>query len=307
MKTHPTLEGVIPVICTPFTDNGAFDEHSMRRLVDFEIECAAYGITTCGLFSEAFKMNDREREKVVETVIDQVARRVPVIAGVAHGSTEVAVQSCLHAQEAGADYVMLMPPCFYKQGMQAVYDFYAAVAARIDIPIMVQDVTMLTGIDMTAEFLAKMANEIPRIKYIKIEVQPTFLKAAGFVRACKTEAKPVIGLGAVNLIEELECGAVAVIPGCGFTDALVRVYRLYQSQGADKAWKEFATVMPMIKYCGLSLDMSYHTIKHLLKQAGLIDSAYVRGPTFPLDQTSLNQFYRLAKMARLRALELPQK
>src|SRR5947209_8023773 len=102
-KSPAKLEGVIPVICTPFTDSGTLDEKSLRRLVDFEIVCEAYGVTTCGLFIEAFKLTDTEREKVVETVVDQVAGRIPVVAGVAHGSTEEAIQSCLHAQETGAD------------------------------------------------------------------------------------------------------------------------------------------------------------------------------------------------------------
>jgi dihydrodipicolinate synthase/N-acetylneuraminate lyase len=88
-----------------------------------------------------------------------------------------------------------------------------------------------------------------------------------------------------------------------YTDALVRVYDAYQSMGCDSAWKEFQSVLPLVRFCGLSLEMSFVTTKHLLFLAGVIESAYVRGPASALDPLNYRQLHRLASMAQLRVLD----
>src|SRR5690606_20751536 len=166
------LTGVINIMATPFDPEGQIDEASLRRLVDFQIEKGAAGLNVLGIMGEFHKLLDDERRRVVEIVIDQAAGRVPVIVGCTHSGTYATIQLALHAQRAGAAAVMVAPPNNLKN-LDAVYEHYRAVAAALDVPVVVQDEPTFTGVTMPPAFLARVCNEIPGCDYIKLEESPT--------------------------------------------------------------------------------------------------------------------------------------
>jgi len=74
--------GVLPPVCTPFTESGDVDTESLRRLLDFHLSAGMHGIFLLGTSSETTLLSDRQRATVIETGINAVAGRVPVIVGV---------------------------------------------------------------------------------------------------------------------------------------------------------------------------------------------------------------------------------
>ncbi|HEY3109386.1 MAG TPA: dihydrodipicolinate synthase family protein, partial [Chloroflexota bacterium] len=100
------FRGVYAIPPTPFTDDDQVDEASLRRCVDFCVENGADGVVAPVNASEGPFLTDGERRRVVEIVVEQANRRVPVVAGVSAQSTRASVEYARQAEAAGADAVM---------------------------------------------------------------------------------------------------------------------------------------------------------------------------------------------------------
>ena len=106
------LRGVLTALATPFAADGSVDETTLRALVDRSIEGGVHGVVACGSTGKFTALSSDERRLVVETVVDQAARRVPVIAQTGATSTAEAIRLSRHAQAAGADVVMPVAPYY---------------------------------------------------------------------------------------------------------------------------------------------------------------------------------------------------
>ena len=107
------IRGIVPPIATPINKDETVDEQGMRRLVDFQLGQGANAIFVMGGTGEFFCFPDGEKRRAIETVVDQVAGRAPVIAGITDLSTRRAVANAHVAQEAGADFLTSLPPFFF--------------------------------------------------------------------------------------------------------------------------------------------------------------------------------------------------
>lgn len=161
----------MPVAPTVFTDDEDLDLTGQRRVCDYLIDAGVDGICILANFSEQFSITDAERVQVLDTVLDQVAGRVPVCVTTSHFSARIAAERCCDAVRHGADMVMLMPPFFGKTLSVPdgdVLDYFRRVA-DIGAPIMIQDAPMSTT-PLSVELIGKIAAENENIQYAKIEV-----------------------------------------------------------------------------------------------------------------------------------------
>ncbi len=175
--------GVFPVAPTIFHDDGTLDLEGQRRCVDFMIDAGSHGICILANFSEQFSLTDDERERVMAAVLDHVAGRVPVIVTTTHFSTRVCAERSRRAQAAGASLVMIMPPyhgATVRVPEPAIVEFFAGVGAAISIPIMIQDAPV-SGTALSADLLARLARQIPAVRYFKLEVPPVATKIAALI------------------------------------------------------------------------------------------------------------------------------
>ena len=125
------FRGVYAIPPTPFTDDDRVDEASLRRCVDFCVENGADGIVAPVNASEGPFLTDGERRRVVEIVVEQTNRRVPVVAGVSAQSTRASVEYARQAEEAGADSVMAMPPFVRHPSADEIPPFYDSLLGKI--------------------------------------------------------------------------------------------------------------------------------------------------------------------------------
>src|SRR5438093_7142486 len=170
--------GVFNIMATPF-DPGAdhrIDIASLRRLVDFQIDKGAYGLTILGVLGEAAKLSVDERKLVVDTVIETVAGRVPVVVGTSHQDTQTCIKLSQAAFATGAAGVMISPPRFENPTDPQIVAFYEEVAAAVDQPIVVQDFPPVNNVFMSAEVLAKLAERNPNVRQLKLEDPPLMQK-----------------------------------------------------------------------------------------------------------------------------------
>ncbi len=159
------LKGAITAIVTPFK-NGSLDEAAYRELIEFQIKGGIQGIVPCGTTGESPTLSHAEHKRVVETCIDQVKKRVPVIAGSGSNNTAEAVELTKHAQKAGADYALMITPYYNKPTQEGLYQHYKTVAAQTKIPIVVYNVPGRTSLNLLPETMARLA-ELPNIVGLK--------------------------------------------------------------------------------------------------------------------------------------------
>jgi 4-hydroxy-tetrahydrodipicolinate synthase len=159
------LKGAITAIVTPFK-NGQLDEEAYRELIEFQIKGGIHGIVPCGTTGESPTLSHAEHKRVVETCIDQVKKRVPVIAGTGSNNTAEAIELTKHAEAARADYALMITPYYNKPTQEGLFQHYKTVASQTRIPIVVYNVPGRTSLNLLPETMARLAT-LPNIVGLK--------------------------------------------------------------------------------------------------------------------------------------------
>ena len=162
----PRFAGSCTALVTPFK-NGAVDADSFCKLVDFQIDNGTAGLVPVGTTGESPTLSHEEHDLVVELCIKQAAGRVPVIAGAGSNSTAEAVRLAEHSAAAGADAVLIVSPYYNKPTQAGLYAHFAAVAAAVDVPVIVYDIPGRSIVRVNDDTLARLASDFANISGIK--------------------------------------------------------------------------------------------------------------------------------------------
>lgn len=201
------FKGSIVAIVTPFK-NGEIDEEKLRELVEFQIENGTDGIVPCGTTGEASTLDYQEHDRVVEIVVHQAKKRVPVIAGTGSNSTKEAIEITEHAKRAGADGALLITPYYNKPSQEGLYRHYKTVAEAVAIPQILYNVPGRTAVNMLPQTVARLA-EIPNIVAIK-EATGSLLQASEIIALCGDKIDVISGDDFITF-PLMACGGVGVI------------------------------------------------------------------------------------------------
>jgi 4-hydroxy-tetrahydrodipicolinate synthase len=151
------FHGVLPALITPFSDDGsAIDSDALAANVDRLIGAGVAGLVPGGSTGEFTTLSHRERRELVETTVEAAAGRVPVVAGTGALSTRETVELSVHAEEAGAAAVMIVPPFYDALSWRELLAHYTAVANVIELPIMYYNLPSASGVTLTAAQLAQL-------------------------------------------------------------------------------------------------------------------------------------------------------
>jgi len=160
------FKGSIVAIVTPFR-NGKVDEKKLRELIDFQIKNGTSGIVPCGTTGESATLTFDEHEKVIELTIEQVKKRVPVIAGTGSNSTEEAIMLTRQAANAGADASLQVAPYYNRPTQAGLYMHFKAIALSVKIPIILYNIAGRTGVNIEPETIAALARDCKNIVAVK--------------------------------------------------------------------------------------------------------------------------------------------
>jgi len=280
------LRGVYNIMATPFSENGALDEASLRRLTGATIEMGVDGITVLGVAGEAQKLLDSERRRVLETVMDVNDGRVPIIVGASQNATDTTIAACREAEEMGAAGVMVAPP-FYLQPGPALTEHFRRLGETISIPIILQDFPPSNGVTMAPADMAALVNTIPAITTIKLEDLPTPQRISQTLGLIEREDATILGaLGGIYYLDELRRGASGTMTGFAYPEALVTVWRAWDAGDRRRAAEHFYRYLPLIQFEGQP-KIGLAVRKEILRRRGLIATSAVRHPGPHLDQGSL--------------------
>ncbi|HLG89967.1 MAG TPA: 4-hydroxy-tetrahydrodipicolinate synthase [Alphaproteobacteria bacterium] len=157
--------GSITALVTPFA-NGRIDEAAFQRFVEWQVAQGSHGLVPCGSTGESATLSHAEHERVIRLCVEAAARRVPVIAGTGSNSTDEAVSLTRSAKESGADAALVVTPYYNKPTQEGLYLHYKKIHDSVEIPIIIYNIPGRTGIDMTVDTMARLA-ELPRIVGVK--------------------------------------------------------------------------------------------------------------------------------------------
>lgn len=159
------LKGAITALVTPFK-NGRIDEEAYRALIERQIHEGIHGLVPCGTTGESPTLSHDEHKRVVEILIDQVKKRVPVVAGAGSNSTAESLELTQHVQDAGADYALIITPYYNKPTQEGLYQHYKTIASQTRIPIVVYNVPGRTSLNLLPETMARLS-ELPNVVGLK--------------------------------------------------------------------------------------------------------------------------------------------
>jgi 4-hydroxy-tetrahydrodipicolinate synthase len=287
------LEGVYSVLPTAFTSSGDLDDESLRRVIDIFIEAGVNGVTALGVTGEVARLDDAERKHVLEVVTAHVAGRIGVVAGTTAEGTRTCVAYCRHAKEAGATAVMVSPPRMPKLNSDTVLRHFHTLADAVDIEIVVQDYPPISGYAMEPWLLARIAQEIPRARTIKLEDPPTPFKTSRILAEVAKgggdlrpeDVRIFGGLGGVFLLEELLAGATGAMTGFAFPEVLVQIVRLFRAGRVDEAAEVFYRSVPLMRF-EFQEGIGMAIRKEVLHRRGALASPATRAPGAALDKTT---------------------
>lgn len=156
------IKGIIPPILTPMNDdvNQTVNHAELRNQVERLLAGGVHGLFPFGTNGEGYILSLKEKEEVLETVIDQVKGRVPVYAGTGCISTADTIYMSKRAEEMGADVLSIITPSFALASQKELYDHYVAVAKSVNIPIVLYNIPMRTGNKLLPETVAKLAKDV---------------------------------------------------------------------------------------------------------------------------------------------------
>lgn len=287
------LQGIIPILVTPFDTDGRVDEDSLRRVVRFELDGGVHGIGVGGFASEAYKLTDQERIRCAEIVAAEVAGSVPLIIGMLPGSTEAAIELAHVFSNLNPAALMTLPPNTMNNDEASLVDHYISLGNASDVPVMVQQSPQIQAYahcQLSTEGLAQISRHAPNVKYFKIEGPGSARRVSALQGRVSQDVRMFGGVGGITLREELEAGAAGLLPGVGFNEFFMDVWAAWEAQDLLRVDEVLGRAQPLVDaVSGFGHEFSLHARKYLLRRAGIIAHDTVRRPTVRVDYVALEK------------------
>lgn len=208
----PIFKGAGVAIVTPFTQDDKVNFEELGKMIDFQIAGGTDAIIICGTTGESSTLTHEEHDECIKFAVEHTAGRVPVIAGTGSNSTAEAIRLSTHAQNNGADALLLVTPYYNKATQKGLIQHYTAIANSVDLPIILYNVPSRTGVNIlpqTAVTLAKNVKNIVAIKEASGNISQVAELAAladGYIDIYSgndDQVVPLLSLGGVGVISVL--------------------------------------------------------------------------------------------------------
>jgi 4-hydroxy-tetrahydrodipicolinate synthase len=273
------LFGVVPILLTPFDENGDLDEASLRNEVDFVLAAGVHGLGIA-LGSEIFTFTEAERDRVVSIVVDQTRDRVPVVVNTGAISTNLAVYYSRRAYELGAAALMVTSPAA-GFALEAITGHFKAISDAVPLPIVIQDTPTTPA---SAPSIRAIGEACEQVAYAKVESMPAALQVHRAVRAAGDVVEIFGGAGGGQFLPELRRGSVGTMPFPTTPVEFVEIWDRWRVGDASGAQEVFDTrVAPLLNIQVSALGGYHQAHKEALRRQGVIRTAFVRPPNEPLD------------------------
>lgn len=167
----PNIEGIVVPLLTPFEAGSQdVDAPALRSLVDLLIAQGVHALIVNAATSEFFLMDDAERRRAAEVVVEQANGRLPVLVGAGAPGTRNSIAHARHAEAIGATGLLIMPPYYVPHSVDAILRHYVAISDAVSIPTMLYNNPFVSGVLLTPDDLVRFVDHA-NIPWIKLTTQ----------------------------------------------------------------------------------------------------------------------------------------
>jgi 4-hydroxy-tetrahydrodipicolinate synthase len=167
MAAMPQLGTILTAMVTPFDAHLRVDEDAAVRLMEHLVAHGSDGLVICGTTGEAATLDDDEHLRVIELAVERMSGRATIVAGVGSNDTRHAIKLTERATELGVDGLLHVTPYYNRPNERGIKRHFAECARATDKPIMLYNIPLRTGRDMSNELLAQLAQEIDNVVAVK--------------------------------------------------------------------------------------------------------------------------------------------
>jgi 4-hydroxy-tetrahydrodipicolinate synthase len=160
------IKGSIVAIVTPMHEDGSLDKDGLKKLIDWHIAEGTDGIVIVGTTGESATVSVDEHCELIRLAVEHCAGRIPVIAGAGANSTAEAIRLTRFAKDAGADATLQVVPYYNRPTQEGMFRHFSAIAAAVDLPIILYNVPGRTVADMSNETIVRLS-QVPNIVGVK--------------------------------------------------------------------------------------------------------------------------------------------
>lgn len=286
MESNNQFSGSNVAIVTPFTTDGLVCYESFGKLIELHIANGTDGIVVCGTTGEAATLNDEEYKEVVQFAIKKIDKRLQVIIGTGSNSTAKAIEQSIFAANEGADGLLIVGPYYNKPNQEGFYQHFAAIARKVETPIILYNVPGRTSKNISAATTIQLAQDFQNIVGIK-EASGDLSQIMEIIHGAPADFSVLSGDDALTIpiISLGGHGCISVV--ANITPLLFS--RMIQHALADnfaEAKKLHYKLLPLMQLC--FIDSNPIPVKTALHLMGLIEDEF-RLPLCPMsDQAKIN-------------------
>lgn len=295
------LQGVLPIVHTPFTESGDIDSATLKREIDWAYAQGADGLGT-GMVSELLRLTYDERIALTHHIAEMSAGRGAVFAGVGAESTKQALIYARAAEKAGCDAVMAVPPVMTGLPEEQVVAYFCTLADGVSIPIIVQDASGYVGKAIPLRVYIQLLDRYGAEKIVfKPEASPIGPNLSALRDATGGRARIFEGSGGILLVDSFRRGIAGTMPGMELLDGIVALWRALQRGDEETIYRVYYPICAIVALqLQAGLDGFLAIEKDLLVKRGIFPSARRRLPyAWDLDTETAAEVDRL--FARLQA------
>jgi 4-hydroxy-tetrahydrodipicolinate synthase len=277
------LNGVVPIIPTPFSSDGGVDLGSLCPLLEFAVSAGVCAACLPAYASEFYKLREHERSDLVSEAIRVLNGRLPLIAQVNHASASVAAEMAREFEREGAAAISVAVPRIFALPERDLLRYFDRILEAISVPLLIQDFNP-GGSTVSVEFVKALHRNHEHFRYLKLEEPMMSGKVQSIVSETAGAVGIVEGWGGMYMLELIDAGICGVMPGLGVSDLLQIVWDLARERKKDEAYHVFQGLLPQITYSLQNMEFFHHAEKALLKARGVLPEATVRDATLTVNK-----------------------
>lgn len=275
-----TFHGIIPPVVTLFDEAGNLDLALNRKYLNELLNHHVHGILLMGSSGEFSSLSINERKLYVEEMIKTINKRVPVLVGIGHTSLQEVLDLSRHAEDQGADGVLVVNPYYWKSSEEQLYHFFSSVATNTKLPVLLYNIPSLTGQSLSVDLVKKLAANHVNICGIKETISDF-----GHIRETITEVSKVredfmvFSAFDEHLLPALMIGSAGSINGSAVfaPEISVALYDSYKHRNlveAEKNHKILSKLMDVYTIC----PTFFTTMKEAVHQRWFTEKIGHRAP-----------------------------
>ncbi len=284
------MRGIVPSLNTPLSPDGSVDTAGLRRLVDHIAASGCVGMLLLAVAGEGQSLNETEWRRVLETVVEHNACRLPLIVSVTSDSQATRLARAKLSRDLGADGVLCQVPA----GANSQTELAAVADAGPDL-LMIQDLDW-HGPGLAIAEIVDLFARLPQFQCLKIETIPAGPKYSAVLRATGGQLHVSGGWAVSQMMDALARGVHAFMP-TELERHYVAIHRLYEAGDIDAARAHFERLLPILAFANQHIDVSIRFFKHLRMCTGIFETDKCSPGVALLDEIQWSEAKRLAAYA----------